>query len=208
MKHVLHYTALGDSLTIGVGAYFSPGFVQRYEQFLEMLYHMPVKTDIIARNRMNSSELLMMLSEPEVRYVIARADIITITIGGNDILQANKTFEKTNDPSIFQWALENFSYNIRSILADIHAIKATHSPSKPYQILVIGLYNPYPQLSYSDYWIEKFNRSIHMLASPNVLFINIYPAFNTSRKRLLSLGVHPNGYGYQVIANLLADSLR
>lgn len=48
------YTALGDSLTVGTGAFFSHGFVQRYAYLTEKALSSPIQVDVIAKNGMSS----------------------------------------------------------------------------------------------------------------------------------------------------------
>jgi lysophospholipase L1-like esterase len=205
MNHIT-YTAIGDSLTEGIGAYFSTGFVRRYAYMTEITLNTPVKTNIFSKNRLTSTELLETLKKEYVRRGIEQANIITISIGGNDLLQAYRAYSKSNDIRFIQNALHLMYGNFRKIIAEINTIKS-NSPVIPYFIRIIGLYNPYPHLPYSDYWIQQFNHTLDSFTSSGIQFVNIYPIFHLHGKKLLSFGgIHPNGNGYQLIAEQVAKS--
>ncbi|WP_163970984.1 GDSL-type esterase/lipase family protein [Oceanobacillus halotolerans] len=199
------YTALGDSLTVGTGSYFQNGFVPRYKHMLEQHYQVPVRLLKHAKPRITSIELLNFLSNPNVQQAIYESTIITVTIGGNDLLQANKLFSKKRDPYVFNQAYEHFYQNLNSILNDIKSIKSLGN--MPYMVQIIGLYNPYPQIPYSDFWVLQFNTAIQSMVSNNVQFIDIQPIFKNYGKKALSFGIHPNKTGYQLIAEGLFTSL-
>ncbi|MCD8510609.1 MAG: GDSL-type esterase/lipase family protein [Bacillus sp. (in: Bacteria)] len=206
MQSKLVYTALGDSLTLGVGAYFSSGFVQRYAKLIEDRFKVPVITNVFAKPRIPSMELLHMLTNHTVRHSIKQANIITISIGGNDLLQANKRYKKTKNPYLFEEAEYYFYRNIREILFEIQYIKECISHC-PYVIQLIGLYNPMPKLSYSDYWINRFNQILYAQTSSTVQYIDLHYIFTHYNHRVLPIGIHPNGKGYGIIANELGRKL-
>lgn len=206
MQSKIVYTALGDSLTLGVGAYFSKGFVQRYERIIAEKFKLPVITNVFAKPRIPSMELLHMLTNDVVRQSIKQANIITISIGGNDLLRANKQYKKTKNPRVFEEAEYYFYRNIREILFEIRYIKECIS-NCPYIIQLIGLYNPYQKLSYSDYWVNRFNQILYSHTNTNIYYIDLHYIFTHYNHRVLPLGIHPNGNGYSIIANELGKSL-
>lgn len=205
MRPIIRYTAIGDSLTVGTGALFSNGFVERYSKMLEMHFQLPVYINKYAKNGITSAELLKMLSDSRVTHSIYNSDIITITTGGNDLLTANRKFMRTMNPIYFNVAIHEFYRNIQSILDKIYVIK---SPiTKPYLIQILGLYNPYPELPYSEYWLRKFNTIMKSLTSRNVRFVDIYSPFKYLGNQVLSVDFHPNRKGYQLIAEELFRNL-
>jgi len=202
----LTYTALGDSLSAGVGATFSSGYAQRYAQILENLYHTPVQLHIHAKPKITTTDLLQLLSHPLVKRDIATANFITISIGSNDLLQANRVFMKQKDPWILEEAYFHFQQNMHHI---IHELIHIHSQTNhaPFMIQIPGLYNPYPQLPHSEPWIQKFNAVLQALNSPAVRYVDLHDAFAHHGKKVLSYGIHPNGKGYQLIAERLRETL-
>ncbi|SDZ19776.1 Lysophospholipase L1 [Evansella caseinilytica] len=206
MRPAIVYTALGDSLTLGSGALLSKGFVERYTDILRQTFHRPVVTHVHAQRRITSGQLLHMISNPFVRQDIYQADIMTITIGGNDLLQANRRFLRTNDQAEFENAYYMYCGNLKKILDEIRMIKQKRHST--YIIQLIGLYNPYPSLSYSDYWVCRFNQAMQSMAGNGILYVDTFTVMTGGGKNVLSFGIHPNGNGYQLFASQLAHSLR
>ncbi|WP_407271991.1 GDSL-type esterase/lipase family protein [Radiobacillus sp. PE A8.2] len=200
MHTPLLYTALGDSLTIGNGTYFSAGFVDRYAYKLSSQYQCHVITRLHAKPKLTSTELLLMAEQPDVIEDIANAKIITITIGGNDLIQANKDYKKSDDPQVFRKALALFHKNIQLLIDHIRNIKGADN----YIIQVVGLYNPLPDLAHSESWVQRFNSTLQLMESRKVSYIDIYKPFDFYKNKVRS-GIHPNGRGYQIIANRLEE---
>ncbi|RPF53869.1 GDSL-type esterase/lipase family protein [Aquisalibacillus elongatus] len=199
MNDFIVYKAIGDSLTVGVGNYFSKGFVHRYAQRTVEALNQPVRTEVFAKNRINSSDLLYQIQSEKVQSRLMTANIITITIGGNDLLQANRHFAETYSPHVFDEATFQFFQNMMAILAEIHYLKS-HHPT-PYIVRLIGLYNPFPHLSYSDFWVQRFNDILLSFEDERTAFVDIYPYFIYGGEHLFNFsGLHPNKYGYEFIA--------
>ena len=78
------YLALGDSITTGYG------LGEGEQSFAEQAAQASGLTleDSFAQNGLTSAELLAQLSEENVKAAVEDADFITITIGGNDLLNA------------------------------------------------------------------------------------------------------------------------
>ncbi|MDG5788795.1 GDSL-type esterase/lipase family protein [Evansella sp. AB-P1] len=207
MKAPIYYTALGDSLSAGVGSFNKSGFVQRYAKFLEYYYRIPVVTNMYAKPRITSTELLHMLSNPEIQRSIYFSKIITISIGGNDLIRANRMYKKMKNPAVFQDVHGYFNQTINQILYKISEIKKAANDSS-YIAQLIGIYNPYPKLSYSDYWIYQFNSVLYSYTSSNIHYIDLHQLFMSHGKKLLAWGIHPNGKGYEQIAHQLSLSFQ
>jgi lysophospholipase L1-like esterase len=202
----LFYTALGDSLTVGVGAVLKSGFVKDYTRLSENTLRRKIIVNKYARSKVTSYEFIHYLTNPIVRESIYHANLITITIGGNDLIQANRHYQKTNDRSVFNQALQVLKINLEIILKTISHIKT--GTNSPYLIRVLGLYNPYPYISYSHYWLTQFNHTIAKVTnSYGGKFIDIYPLFTRLGDRVLSLDtLHPNSFGYHILAQELYRS--
>lgn len=84
---MIRYLAIGDSLTVGFGALPSRGWVSRYRAETERLFRRPVVCRKAAKIGATSGEVLRMITRMPGEW-IARADIITITAGGNDLIRA------------------------------------------------------------------------------------------------------------------------
>lgn len=201
------YTALGDSLSVGTIPFLNNSFVKKYKALLEKNLQHNVITNTIGKKRINSTELLQMLIDPQTRWKIANSDIITIAIGGNDLLQANRRFLKTGHPIEFQHALYTYSLNMKEMINLIKTLKSNRLPQKPYIIQLLGIYNPYPHLNYSNYWIYKFNQTLRSHHGINVIYIDTFHLFQHHGLQTLTIDIHPNGRGHYLIAQQLWSSL-
>lgn len=89
-KEVIHYTAIGDSLTEGIGDLTnSGGFVPIVADDLKEHYNLNgVQTDNFGKNGDRSDQILKRIKEkPEIQKGLASADVITLTVGGNDLMK-------------------------------------------------------------------------------------------------------------------------
>lgn len=199
----LLYTAIGDSLTVGVGSSpFSPGFVGRYAFFTEQVFNCPVITKVFARIGATTEEVLASLSIPEVTYNLAYSDIITMTAGGNDLIHAAEMYLLNHNENDFSKALENSMKNVSRI---IEHIVNTHTNQKNYMIRLIDLYNPLPNIQLSNKWISAFNAHLKNFSTlPHVNVVEVETLFSHHQKTLLSPDhIHPNDLGYDKIADAL-----
>ncbi|MBM7645082.1 lysophospholipase L1-like esterase [Scopulibacillus daqui] len=199
-SRVPHYVALGDSLTVGVGAgIFNPGFVNIYRTMAESALSKPVLFKIYAKTGATSKQILNSLSFPEIASHIRHSEIITLTAGGNDLIQAGKDFLANRNENRLEESLRHASANISEI---IHTINQIHIANDPFILRIFNVYNPFPNIKFIDHWLQAFNAHLQNFSKyPHVKIADIYTAFSGRQKFLLSLDhIHPNILGYQVMA--------
>lgn len=206
MSNGITYVALGDSLTVGAGALSTRGFVKPYAKFTEGALNTRVNLTNFAKKGMKSQHLTsLVMQNQHVRYAIAQANIITITIGGNNLLHTNRIVQSTQNFQTFQATIDQVCNDLKIVLTEIKKVK-TSSPT-PYIVRVIGIYNPYPHLTYSHYWVNRFNNSISSIASPEqIKYVDIETIFNQNQQLISLDKLHPNSQGYQLIAQQLVHS--
>lgn len=199
---VYHYTAVGDSLTFGFGAMPGSGFVPLYRRMAEEKLQQFVAHENLGVNGLTSEELLeRMTSLPPYRYHLQQAQIITISIGGNDLIKAVKAAGGRLNREALDQALYRCQHHIAASLKYIRKIK---SGGKPYFVRGIGLYNPFPGLAEAAEYVTRFNRYLFGLSDGYFRVADIYGSFAGREKELLSAdGLHPNGKGYRIIAEQL-----
>jgi lysophospholipase L1-like esterase len=201
---VIHYLAFGDSLTVGYGAPPGQGFVSVLQQKVEDAVRLPVYLSNTGMNGATTARLLELLdTEPELYQFIRRADVITITAGGNDLIQAALPFIYSGDSTLLISALQAYEANYRKMLARIEQIKEDTLPGDhPYVLILIGLYNPLPQVPESAEWVKRFNHFLNMQHSPKTYVVQVFDAFKGREAQLLfGDHIHPNAAGYAVIAD-------
>ena len=197
----LHHLALGDSIIHGVGAGQKENLVYQFSTKLAQQVDKKVESDNQGINGITSTELNSLVQEGRFDESIKRADIITINVGGNDILQ---TVKRVDFQSVFETYDElqtNFKKNLSDITTRVHKLnpKAT--------IVLLELYNPLPpdnQLyPMADKMLPKWNLNIYMVASglQSSLVVETTKVINGKHLQNLSPdGVHPNHAGYSAIS--------
>ncbi|RED51949.1 GDSL-type esterase/lipase family protein [Cohnella lupini] len=199
---MIHYAAIGDSLTAGVGDLFGGGFVPKYGRWIQHSLNQQVVYDKIALSGATSSEILSVAEHDyRARAVLRNADIITITAGGNDMVDAAKVYAYDQNPEVFRQAVARSRNNIAGILGVIRQLKAGGGP---YLVRAVDLYNPSPSLQEGNLWIRRFNSNLESLQDGYMRVANIFDAFQGRERELLAIDrFHPNGRGYAVIAEEL-----
>jgi lysophospholipase L1-like esterase len=201
---VIHYLAFGDSLTVGYGALPSQGFVSVLQQKMEDATRLPVYLSNAGMNGATTARLLERLdTEPELHQFIRMADVLTITAGGNDLIQAALPFIYSGDSTLLISALQAYETNYRKMLARIDQIKEDTVPrGLPYVLILIGLYNPLPDVPESAVWVKRFNQFLNKLHSPKTYVVQVFDAFKGREAQMLFMDhIHPNAAGYAVIAD-------
>ncbi|MGF7048664.1 lysophospholipase L1-like esterase [Paenibacillus sp. DS2015] len=198
---VYHYTAIGDSLTVGYGALPGNGFVPTYRRLAEYHLQTSVTYDNLGVIGLTTQGQYDLISRNlTFRQSLQQANIITLSIGGNDLIRAARTTGVTSQH--FNKALAHCQTNFEHIIKGLHQIK--RNGNQRYIIRVIGLYNPLPQIEEASYYVQRFNQYIERFQSATLEVANIYPLFYGRERELLSLDhIHPNSRGYRIIADQL-----
>jgi len=202
----LSYIALGDSLTVGVGASFlTPGFVGRYARLTEKTLDRRIFTEIFAKSEIESSGVLDIVRSEPLHRKMNRANIITISACGNDLIQASKDFIKSGDQTDLVQSVKECHRNMMKIMATIHELKK--DCGVPFIIYLLNLYNPLSQVVLADKWVRLFNRHLRSFDNNKTIrVVDIYTVFEGRQEELLSRDrIHPNNLGYQEIANTLVQ---
>lgn len=203
----LTYIALGDSLTAGLGSSEENylrihGFVPQFTKYLRK--DNTVKVENYGIPGLTSTGLIALLSGDEgLRNRLKTADIISISIGGNNFLQ---TVRSQPDPEEEQLDLN--MQILETSLKETYGMVRELNPTAT--ILLIGLYNPYPSghplHQLGKEYAPKFNAAVKKLASESTLFIDPYQEFVNKEVELTHIekdDIHPNDQGYLEIVALM-----
>jgi len=140
-KHV-SYAALGDSLTEGVGdATGQGGFVPLFAKEIENSTGGSVSSQNFGKAGDTSTQIYnRMMKSKKITDGLKKANIITITIGGNDVLKVirdNVTKLSSMTEKDFVKPEELYQARVKKLLDKIRE----NNPQA--QIYVLGIYNPF-----------------------------------------------------------------
>ncbi|EPH94651.1 GDSL-like protein [Enterococcus faecalis 13-SD-W-01] len=236
-KDKIHYIAIGDSLTEGVGDQTQQGgFVPLVANDLKDRYQLTaVEIENYGVNGERSDQILKRLKKEEkIQKNIASADFITLTVGGNDLMKViqNNFFGLSVDS--FKKPLKNYQKNVASLIEEMRSLNKT-AP-----IYVLGIYNPFylnfPEITDMQTIVDNWNKGTETTLSeePNTYFIPIndilYQGLDNQVGITAESGTqdsgsgdnlnqlknnvlyeedhfHPNNLGYQLMANAVRDQL-
>ncbi|KAA8997144.1 copper amine oxidase [Paenibacillus spiritus] len=156
---------------------------------------------------------------PQARADLAAADLIVITIGGNDVMDLFKNVQKLPDPEFqtgFAQRLAGYKENLTASLANIRSV----NPSAV--ILLADQYQPVPSIAGSVY--QKLNaaadqftaaaKEIAAAASTDggkVVLIPVSERFRGAEGSLTHFlkngDIHPTQDGYEQIAQAFAEAI-
>lgn len=198
---VYRYVAIGDSLTVGTGALLGTGFVPIYRRMAEMNLRTFVSMDNLGVNGLTSGELQQMINgHPRVRQALREADMITVSIGGNDLIRTFKASGGIPNAGKMTQVLGETRHHVSQVMRQIRQIKG----DQKYFVRSIGLYNPYPQSTEAAYWVRQYNSYLNGAGSGNYACAQVYDKFERRERELLFWDrVHPNARGYRIIAEQL-----
>ena len=203
------YMALGDSLSAGYGAHpATQGFVyQLYQGGAIDNVNNTLFCDIGVPNATSSDVLKFQV--PQVGLFFANTgtpyrQVITLTVGGNDLLQIFGGADPTT-------VINNLATNLGVILGQL----ASTFPSA--RIYVANQYDPRLNLPNEFTLIMAANQAIAQVVHlfPTATVVDIFSAFDGRSGLLLvekrgadQFQVHPTDAGYRVMAKAFADAIR
>ena len=195
------YMALGDSLVAGYGA------IPATQGYVYLLYKEGV-FDIVTNTLLSNAGVPGVTSRQVLDHQVPQAieafrpTVITLTVGGNDLLRILKGADAGQVLSEFQTNLTLILQNLRTALPNT-------------RIVVSNLYT-IPQIPGADQIVPVFNLIVGGVASAfNVPVADVYGAF-LGRRGLLLIErhgaapneVHPTNAGYRVMAQAFEAVIR
>ncbi|MED2932237.1 SGNH/GDSL hydrolase family protein [Bacillus wiedmannii] len=202
----LKIVSLGDSLTRGVGDKEGIGYIGRVKEDLQKDYKQKVALTNLAVSGAKMPDLLKQMKSSGAQYSIKQADVIVLTIGGNDLFPGWESLGKV-DLETYRPDTETFQNEAKKIIEEIRKLN-TDSP-----IFWLGLYNPFEDvedLKGSSNIVVDWNASLEKLAlnDKNVYITPTFDLFQNRGKELLySDHFHPNEVGYTYMADRLVQNV-
>jgi lysophospholipase L1-like esterase len=212
------YVALGDSIAFGIGATSQDGYVSLLRDRLEQTEG-KVRLDNKAVPLIDTNDLLLQLRDDlpnGVRSGVQNAQILTVSIGGNNLLDcANGDYTSLDLPCMAS-GVSSFQSEWPQILAEIRTQIGSRA-----RLYVMTIYNPYtaadPNFGVADPYIRQINAVIQdaqLQATYGYEAVDVYTDFlgtlpDGTEKTCAwthfcdpERNVHPNDAGHAEIARL------
>ncbi|MNO12259.1 Spore germination lipase LipC [compost metagenome] len=203
-------TSIGDSLAKGTGDDTGRGFAKRTVELLNQQGTESILINNLGINGLTSTKLLPLLDEKGVQYSLKQAGVIILSIGGNDLFDGNALLSGEELPSEeeLEEQVKKAGDHFKDILAKLHEINNSA------KLVYVGLYNPFSELEGMRDIGNKAVSSWNLMASGAMdayegsLIVPTYDLYmNNSSRYLSSDHFHPNGDGYQLIAERIVQGL-
>lgn len=207
----LHYLALGDSLTDGVGdEYDKDGYVGRLASKLQTWSSISeVEIDNRGKRGRRSDQLLKLIKKGHYDEELQQAGLISMTMGGNDVMKIVKQDLFNLKRDAFDAELLDYKERYSKIVDGIRE----KNPTTP--LLLIGFYNPFSivtrEANEFDTIITEWNRIIEDIASKdsNACYVSVEDLFDSNEELVYHTDFfHPNAKGYEKMTERIVESMK
>ncbi|HFI0143163.1 TPA: SGNH/GDSL hydrolase family protein [Streptococcus suis] len=219
------YLALGDSLTEGVGDLTGQGgFVPLLAQSLTNEYGYEVAYQNFGISGNTSNQILKRMKEDkDLKLALEQADLLTMTVGGNDlrkVIVKNLTNLKV---STFDKPAKEYGKRLESI------IKTARQQNADLPVYILGIYNPlylsFPELTEMQTVVDKWNQTTQHITEKykDVYFVDINDLLYKGLEGELGISqsnpsttnnllyeedhFHPNNTGYEIMKKALLEKM-
>jgi lysophospholipase L1-like esterase len=185
----IHYVALGDSLATGTTSRgTTTSYVYGFYNNLKTTYSdATVTMKNLSNDGDKASDLLSKLTNDSTFIAeVTKANIITVSIGGNNILGAGKNSFSQIDHQIAEDGTKAFESEYNLIIKKIREL------NNDAKIIAMTLYNPYNTVAISGYtgdpklheeikpYIRRINAQIQGITDSNYKVADVYSHFLTN----------------------------
>lgn len=201
---------LGDSLTEGVGDERKrSGYFGRVSTaFADLKGVKNVHTENLAKRGRRSDQLIEQFSKKDIQREVEKADVILLTIGGNDVMKVVRAnlFNLQLEP--FYEELERFSKRLDEVFSLIRLYNDNAV------IVIGGLYNPFTLVTDQAHEFETivndWNESIESKTKidSKSCFVPVKDLFVTNENMVYHTDFfHPNAVGYEAMAKRYLETI-
>ncbi len=206
----IYAVGLGDSLTEGIGDELKLGgyFGRVTTAMNDWEGVREVRADNLAKKGRRSDQLLKQLDEPEVQKKLKEADVILLTIGGNDIMKIVKRDLFKLKVSPFYDELKQFEKRLEEVFGVIRGLNGDAV------VIVGGLYNPFSIVAAEPLELEEiitdWNEAIEVrtVLDGKACFVPVNDLFYSNENMVYHTDFfHPNAKGYVQMADRYIESI-
>ena len=227
-KKVVTYVAIGDSLTKGVGDSTNQGgVVPLLAQSLTNETGLEFKASNYGVSGNTSGQILSRMQEKkEIGKDLKQAQLLTITVGGNDLRKAILEDTSNLDLDRFEKASKTYEKNLKQIIE----LARKDNPDLP--IYVVGIYNPlylnFPDLTELQTLVDQWNQrteetlsvyqGVYFVPINDLLYKGIDGKSGVTESELGKETVtndalydedsfHPNNTGYEIMKEAVLEKI-
>ena len=203
-KNNLNYTVIGDGFSVGIDSYgiIDYGYSDYIKDYLEKTNklnryiksysYQSLSIETLYEQILANKKIKLATEELNIRKTLRESNILTISIGLNDLLY-HLGINNNQNTSAINNALREIEINFNKLIDEIKKYY-------PKEIYVMGYYNVYPENEYLTQAIKKLNKIYEN--NENIIYISTYELFeNNELFRSNPNNIYPNRSGYQAIAN-------
>jgi lysophospholipase L1-like esterase len=189
---------LGDSLARGAGDETGLGIAGRLDQELKRRGVRARRTYNLGVNGARTADLLRQLDSTNVQQLLRDANVIVISIGGNDLWGGSDW--RTAPPPDPEKAMTDVLERIASVVDRVREV----NPKA--RVFFVGLYSPMGRVLAP--YVARWNaRMLERFGGDGDFTVVQTADLFSHRDRLALDRFHPNGEGYGLIARRIADAL-
>ena len=223
-----HYVAIGDSLTEGVGDTTNQGgFVPLLAQSLTDTYDYQVTDSNYGVSGNTSKQILQRMQEKtDIQKSLVKADMMTLTVGGNDVMAVIRKNLTSLSVSTFTKPAKSYQKRLRQI------IELARAENEDLPIYILGIYNPFylnfPDMTEMQEIVDNWNNATESVTEEyaNVYFVpindDLYKGINGEEGIVSTSGdqttvindvlfsgdhFHPNNIGYQILSDVTMEKI-
>ena len=223
-----NYVAVGDSLTEGVGDTTNQGgFVPLLAQSLTDTYDYQVTDSNYGVSGNTSKQILQRMQEKtDIRKSLVKADMMTLTVGGNDVMAVIRKNLTSLSVSTFTKPAKSYQKRLRQI------IELARAENEDLPIYILGIYNPFylnfPDMTEMQEIVDNWNNATESVTEEyaNVYFVpindDLYKGINGEEGIVSTSGdqttvindvlfsgdhFHPNNIGYQIMSDVTMEEI-
>lgn len=223
-----HYVAIGDSLTEGVGDTTNQGgFVPLLAQSLTDTYDYQVTDSNYGVSGNTSKQILQRMQEKtDIQKSLVKADMMTLTVGGNDVMAVIRKNLTSLSVSTFTKPAKSYQKRLRQI------IELARAENEDLPIYILGIYNPFylnfPDMTEMQEIVDNWNNATESVTEEyaNVYFVpindDLYKGINGEEGIVSTSGdqttvindvlfsgdhFHPNNIGYQIMLDVTMEKI-
>ncbi|MGR3741837.1 SGNH/GDSL hydrolase family protein [Companilactobacillus sp. DQM5] len=221
-KKNITLVGVGDSLTHGVGdSTNNGGYVNLIKKKIEKKDNINVNTKNFGVSGETSTQIdKRIITDKNLQKSLKNADIITLTVGGNDLMHILKKYGLKLTKNEVVNGTDKFEQNLNTLIENIRR-NNSRAP-----IYLISIYNPFgvslKEVKYMNTAVKNWNGLSKQTATENykVYFVDIDSLLTNPKKKVTDKQgeeqnpylynkdhFHPNDEGYKLITNQLYSQM-